>query len=117
MPGRKYDHDGCNGCRFERLEEYEMPCSHCRGSVNYSDLLRELCPDFYEPEQIANPYWERICKLSEKQREKGMKTYGQGLEDNPLSIMERLTYLEEELIDGLMYIEHIKAYLEGNKDE
>lgn len=64
-----------------------------------------------------NPYWERICKLSEQQREKGMKTYGQGLEDNPLSIMERLTYLEEELIDGLMYIEHIKAYLEGNKDE
>lgn len=91
----------------------------------------EICPfcdnsggKYIEEEEIglyvkhdANPYWERICKLSEKQREKGMKTYGQGLEDNPLSIMERLTYLEEELIDGLMYIEHIKAYLEGNKDE
>lgn len=34
---------------------------------------------------------------------------GKGLEDNPLSAEERLTYLEEELVDALMYIEHIKA--------
>ena len=68
-------------------------------------------------EEEGNPYWERICKLSDKQREKGMKTYGQGLEMNPLTIMERLTYLEEELIDGLMYIEHIKAWLCESKGE
>lgn len=65
----------------------------------------------------GNPYWERICILSERQRAKGMKTYGKGLEDNPLSITERITYLEEELIDALMYMEHIKAYLEDSKDE
>jgi hypothetical protein len=64
-----------------------------------------------------NPYWERICSLSEKQRAKGMKTYGKGLEDNPLSIVERLTYLEEELIDACMYIEHIKAWLEEKFNE
>jgi hypothetical protein len=60
---------------------------------------------------LVNPYWERICKLADKQRSKGINTYGQGLEDNPMTIEERLTYLEEELIDGLMYIEHIKSYL------
>ena len=64
-----------------------------------------------------NPYWESICKLSDKQRAKGLETYGQGLEMNPLTIMERLTYLEEELIDGLMYIEHIKAWLRESKGE
>ena len=58
-----------------------------------------------------NPYWDRICDLANKQRSKGLATYGQGLEDNPLTIEERLTYLQEELIDGLMYIEHIKAKL------
>ena len=64
-----------------------------------------------------NPYWERICRLADKQRKKGMETYGKGLEDNPLTIVERLEYLEEELIDGLMYIEHIKAWLtEGDKN-
>ena len=46
-----------------------------------------------------------------KQRAKGMKTYGKGLEDNPLSIIDRLEYLEEELIDALMYIEHIKSWV------
>ena len=58
-----------------------------------------------------NPYWERICSLSDKQRKKGMETYGQGLEMNPMGIVERLTYIEEELIDGLMYIEWAKEWL------
>jgi hypothetical protein len=60
-----------------------------------------------------NPYWERICGMAEKQRAKGMKTYGQGLEDNPMKIIKRLEYLEEELIDGLYYIEHVKEWLNG----
>ena len=55
-----------------------------------------------------NPYWERICKLSEKQRAKGMETYGQGLENNSAAIIERINHLEEELIDALMYCEWIK---------
>lgn len=63
---------------------------------------------------LNNPYWERICRIEEKQRAKGINTYGQGLEDNPMKIIERLEYLEEELIDGLMYIEHIKEGLRGD---
>ena len=58
-----------------------------------------------------NPYWERICKLSERQRAKGMETYGQGLESNPAQLMERVNHLQEELIDGLMYCEWIKDRL------
>ena len=59
-----------------------------------------------------NPYWKAIEALAEKQRGKGISKYGQGLEMNPMGIIERLTYLEEELVDGLFYIEHIKAYLQ-----
>ena len=61
----------------------------------------------------SNPYWERICAISKRQREKGIKTYGQGLEDNRMSVMTCMEYLEEELIDALMYIEHIKQTLGG----
>lgn len=57
---------------------------------------------------MDNPYWERISAISERQRAKGIKSYGQGLESNSAGILTRLTYLEEELIDGLMYIEWIK---------
>ena len=57
---------------------------------------------------MDNPYWGRISAISERQRAKGIQTYRQGLESNPAAILTRLMYLEEELIDGLMYIEWIK---------
>ena len=63
-------------------------------------------------------YWDNICKMQEKQTAKGLATYGQTLEENTeLSMTERLTYLEEELIDALMYIEHIKVLLGGNNND
>ena len=65
-------------------------------------------------------YWENICEMQKKQTEKGLKKYGQILEENTgMTIRERLEYLQEELIDGLMYIEHIKEMLtkEGSTDE
>lgn len=58
-----------------------------------------------------NPYWERITAVAVRQREKGISTYGQGLEANPADIMTRLTYFEKELVDALMYIEWIKDKL------
>lgn len=60
---------------------------------------------------MMNPYWERITRLSDKQRAKGMETYGQGLESNPAALIERIEHLQEELIDGLMYCEWIKDKL------
>ena len=59
----------------------------------------------------SNPYWERITATAERQREKGLREYGQGLEANPADIVTRLNYLEEELIDALMYIEWAKDYI------
>ena len=64
----------------------------------------------------ANPYWERITATAERQREKGLREYGQGLEANPADIVTRLNYLEEELIDALMYCEWIKEKLGGKAD-
>ena len=58
-----------------------------------------------------NPYWANIEAIAARQRQKGIDTYGQGLEANPADIMTRLTYLEEELVDALMYCEWIKEKL------
>jgi hypothetical protein len=65
---------------------------------------------------MNNPYWERICKLSEAQRKKGMETYGQGLESNPAAMLKRIEHLQEELVDALMYCEWIKDKLELEGD-
>lgn len=105
------EHDGCKGCRYDPKEHDEFPCNHCRGTVSPVNKFYQMCADLYEPEELDNPYWERICEISERQREKGIKTYGQGVESNPMSIEGRLTYLEEELVDALMYCEWIKDKL------
>lgn len=57
-----------------------------------------------------NPYWENVCAIAEKQRAKGILAYGKGIEDNPAEIITRIEYLQEELIDALMYCEWIKDY-------
>lgn len=55
-------------------------------------------------------YWENVCKMQQKQTDKGINKYGQILEENiKMTKDERITYLEEELIDGLMYCEHLKS--------
>ena len=64
----------------------------------------------------ANPYWERITATAERQRQKGIAEYGQGIEYNPADAVTRLNYLEEELIDALMYCEWIKEKIGGKAD-
>lgn len=107
----KFEHDGCNGCKHNPKENNEFPCNHCRGTVLQSNPLYYKCADLYEPEKPENTYWERICKLADKQRAKGIETYGQGLEMNPADMLKRIEHLQEELIDGLMYCEWIKDKL------
>lgn len=68
-----------------------------------------------EAEHSNNPYWDNISKIAEKQREKGIRNYGMGLEENTWGIEKRIQYLEEELIDALMYCEWIKDYLSKQK--
>ena len=63
-----------------------------------------------------NPYWQNIQDIADRQRQKGIDTYGQGLEENKADMVTRLTYLEEELIDALMYCEWIKEKLGGKAD-
>lgn len=57
---------------------------------------------------MSNPYWENITKIAEAQRSKGLKEYGMGIEENKLPVLTRIEYIEEELVDALMYLEWIK---------
>ena len=53
---------------------------------------------------MNNPYWERVNKIAEKQRDKGIKDYGQGIEMNPADIHTRIEMALEELVDLAMYL-------------
>ena len=62
-----------------------------------------------ETTESDNPYWDNICKIAEQQRQKGLTEYGKGLEDNTeLSTDERIKMVEEEMVDALMYLEHLR---------
>lgn len=55
-------------------------------------------------------YWDNITRIYERQRDKGVRQYGQTLEENKgLSTLDRIEMLEEELVDALMYLEHLKT--------
>lgn len=57
-------------------------------------------------------YWKNITEIKNKQTEKGLKEYGQTLEENKsIPTIERITMVEEEMVDALMYLEHLKAVL------
>lgn len=59
---------------------------------------------------LGNPYWVNICKMNARQESKGMEKYGEPLEENTtLTTVQRIEHLQEELIDGLKYCEHLKA--------
>ncbi len=63
-------------------------------------------------------YWSNITKIYSRQRAKGIQEYGQTLEQNKsLTDIDRLEYLEEELVDALVYLEHLKAKLEDDGDD
>lgn len=64
---------------------------------------------------MNNPLWERVNKKADAQRAKGLNEYGRGLEDDTAGINTRLDRIEEELIDALMYIEHLREALNDEK--
>lgn len=66
---------------------------------------------------MINPYWKNICAIAEKQRAKGIATYGKGIEMNNADAVTRIEYLQEELIDALMYCEWIKASIKRSPCE
>lgn len=62
-------------------------------------------------------YWKRITRMYLRQRKKGVKAYGQTLEENKsMHPVMRIEYLQEELVDALMYCEHIKESLLAKED-
>jgi NTP pyrophosphatase (non-canonical NTP hydrolase) len=64
---------------------------------------------------LGNPYWVNICKMNARQEAKGMEKYGEPLEENTtLTTVQRIEHLQEELIDGLKYCEHLKASYKDN---
>lgn len=53
---------------------------------------------------MNNPYWDYVNEIAEKQRNKGIKDYGQGIEMNTANVHKRIEMALEELVDLSMYL-------------
>lgn len=63
----------------------------------------------------ADAYRDRIVAMIDQQRAKGLKKYDQTLEENTtLTAAQRIEHAQEELIDALQYLEHLKATTADN---
>ena len=81
-----------------------MKCQTCgdnQGQDNVAVCYKLDCP-------YINSYRRNIIAKIDKQIAKGVNKYGQKLEKNDISMKEKLNHLEEELVDALFYIQHLK---------
>tara|TARA_Y100000590_G_scaffold274877_1_gene308606 strand:- start:22 stop:219 length:198 start_codon:yes stop_codon:yes gene_type:complete len=58
---------------------------------------------------------ERVCVQLQDREQRGLLKYGVNTERNDLSTLEWLQHLQEELMDGCVYIEKLKGELNGHK--
>ncbi len=56
-------------------------------------------------------YEEKVIEKIRQRAEVGLKKYGVTMEREDLTNIEWLTHLQEELLDGAVYIERLKVLL------
>ena len=105
----------CSNCKL--CDRWKYGSEQCMSITDASeeelDLAIKIITDSYK--SIKNPYWGRITQMADRQREKGISTYGQGLEQfTTPDALKRIDYIQEELIDALMYLEWLKDILKGD---
>lgn len=97
----------CEKCKFRDFSKTDEPCADCGNGLNWEEVRRAI-KESGEP--VNSVYRESVVGMIDGQVEKGYFKYGVLLEQNrTLTMMQRIEHLQEELIDGLMYCEHIKA--------
>lgn len=99
-------------------------CPHHYNELNVSENIpycaAHSCLDcwgreYEEPEQTAwdkapmLDYWVNISAINARQTAKGLDKYGESLEENvTLTRTQRIEHAQEEAIDLLKYLEHLK---------
>lgn len=65
-----------------------------------------------KPNDYTNPrYWENITKVYKVQLAKGLAEYGKPIEEDEMDMTTRIIAIEEELVDALLYLEHLRAMI------
>ena len=116
----------CFDCQNVNRPGYMEPCASCTDKNHWKSIeigAEDVpqCPaetesgEFMCAYQKPCVYRKAIDGLFDKQFQKGVEKYGVTLEENDtLTTEQRIEHLEEELADGMVYCEHLKAAVGGD---
>ena len=65
--------------------------------------------------KYSDPIVEKVIESYRERSNKGIAKYGTTMADNPLSTLEWLQHLQEELMDATLYIERLKEEVNDSK--
>lgn len=100
------------GCPYREEE------GRCMVTADAAKLIRQFADENRAMKaelkvDLGNKYWMNICRMNARQEAKGMEKYGEPLEENTtLTTTQRIEHAQEEAIDLLKYLEHLKQVAE-----
>lgn len=68
------------------------------------------------PTQKTDPVVDRVIKQFSERSRIGIDKYGKTLSENPLSLLEWLEHLKQELMDATLYIERAKDEVKSKQN-
>lgn len=112
--------DKLKNAAADRLEQLQQEWEDTSSTADERDDTARRCAEYIAEKHlqmddtewhiIPDDYWRHICGINARQEAKGRAKYGQSLEENTtLSTVQRIEHAQEELIDALKYLEHLKA--------
>ena len=96
----------------EELKKYQG--IDFRENINYcffEPTTTALTQPKFEPDSIV----KSIINKFEKRAEKGFKKYNQTLDRDDLEVLEWIEHAQDELMDGILYLEKLKQTLSESK--
>lgn len=99
-----------DGCPYSK-EKCEVNADAAEVIRQFADENRAMKAELKV--NLGNKYWMNICRMNARQEAKGLEKYGVALEGNTtLTTAQRIEHAQEEAIDLLKYLEHLKQVAE-----
>ena len=111
----------CEGCPYNGKRERGTACisliyNDCKEAVPFLAHENEKLKEQIAGKPVEHSgYWDNICRMNARQEAKGMEKYGEPLEENTtLTTTQRIEHAQEEAIDLLKYLEHLKQVVDSD---
>jgi len=81
--------------------------------LQYLEERKAIDDKYFSPresveDKVSDPIVQSVIDKFRTRHFVGMKTYGMTMEDNPAKALEWINHAQDELMDGILYLERLK---------